>query len=113
MNSDFYLENALPVGLVPFLEFFPDGHRFIQDNDPKHRSKRTHAFHMGFYMTIWYVKYCDQIMSTVYVIKILGILVPAWIVFVLAQTSENDLLYSRENCSILHLHVQTYTCALS
>ena len=44
MNSDFYIENALPVGLVPFLEFFPDGHRFIQDNDPKHRSKRTHAF---------------------------------------------------------------------
>ena len=78
MNSDFYIENALPVGLVPFLEFFPGGHRFIQDNDPKHRSKRTQAF-MGFYMTIWYVKYCDQIMSTVYmyVIKIQGILVPA------------------------------------
>ena len=44
MNSDFYIENVLPVGLMPFLEFFPDGHRFIQDNDPKQRSKRTQAF---------------------------------------------------------------------
>ena len=44
MNSDFYIENVLRVGLVPFLEFFPEGHRFVQDNDPKHRSKRTQAF---------------------------------------------------------------------
>ena len=45
MDSEFYVETVLRLGLLPFIyNFFPDRHRFIQDNDPKHRSRRTKQF---------------------------------------------------------------------
>ena len=44
MNSTRYC-SILENGLVPFLkEIFPDGHRFQQDNDPKHCSNFTKEF---------------------------------------------------------------------
>ena len=45
MKSDFYQETILNDNLKPFLEaHYPDGHRFMQDNDPKHTSKSTKEF---------------------------------------------------------------------
>ena len=36
MDASLYVE-ILKVGLLPFLrQVYPDGHRFMQDNDPKH-----------------------------------------------------------------------------
>lgn len=35
------VEEILSNGLLPFIQStFPDGHRFQQDNDPKHESAR-------------------------------------------------------------------------
>ena len=39
MRKEFYIE-ILKNGLLPFInKVYPDGHRFQQDNDPKHKSK--------------------------------------------------------------------------
>jgi len=39
MKSDFYVESILRVTLLPFVnQTFPDGYRFQQDNNPKHKS---------------------------------------------------------------------------
>ena len=41
MNSEFYQE-ILATSLIPFIqEQFPESHRLMQDNDPKHVSKST------------------------------------------------------------------------
>jgi len=41
MDGDMYVD-ILKRTLIPFItEVFPDRHRFIQDNDPKHKSKRA------------------------------------------------------------------------
>ena len=40
MKKEFYVEAILRNTLLPFVqEFFPDGYRFQQDKDPKHKSK--------------------------------------------------------------------------
>ena len=40
--KEFYVEAILRDTLLPFVrERFPDGYRFQQDNDPKHKSKRN------------------------------------------------------------------------
>lgn len=40
MRKEFYVEKILRDTLKPFVDrVFPDGHRFQQDNDPKHKSK--------------------------------------------------------------------------
>ena len=39
MDSHFYCAEIIKNTLVPFInEVFPDGHRFMQDNDPKNNS---------------------------------------------------------------------------
>lgn len=45
MDAKFFTENILGNVLLPFIRHnFPDGHRFQQDNDPKHTSRRAKTF---------------------------------------------------------------------
>ncbi|KAK6188807.1 hypothetical protein SNE40_004908 [Patella caerulea] len=45
MDAEFYRDHVLRDSLLPFVKNkFPDGHRFVQDNDPKHKSKKAQEF---------------------------------------------------------------------
>ncbi|KAH3818903.1 hypothetical protein DPMN_120631 [Dreissena polymorpha] len=45
MDSSFFTKEILGNALLPFVKTtYPDGHRFQQDNDPKHRSNMSKRF---------------------------------------------------------------------
>ena len=46
MNAPLFI-SILRQSLIPFIkDIFPDGHRFVQDNDPKHCSKHANSMKM-------------------------------------------------------------------
>ena len=54
MDSEFYQVEIIGGALLPFiLEHFPDGHRLMQDNDPKHVSKSTLKYFEDNNVTWW------------------------------------------------------------
>ena len=53
MDAELYVE-ILRTTLLPFLtEKYPEGHRFMQDNDPKHTSRLAQSFFANNNITWW------------------------------------------------------------
>lgn len=45
MRADFYINSILQDTLLLFVQqTFPDGYRFQQDNDPKHKNKKSKKY---------------------------------------------------------------------
>ena len=46
MDAEFFVDSVLEKHLIPFVaKKFPDGHRFMQDNDTKHTSKHAKQYY--------------------------------------------------------------------
>ena len=52
MDAELYCE-ILESGLIPFINEKLPNHRFMQDNDPKHRSRRAQAFFLENNVNWW------------------------------------------------------------
>ena len=53
MNAPVYID-ILDRAMLPFLhEVYPEGHRFMQDNDPKHISKAAQEFMEENRINLW------------------------------------------------------------
>ena len=63
LKKEFFVEHILKNTLLPFIRStFPDGHRFQQDNDPKHKSKLAQEFmkdNQINWWNIWPSESCD------------------------------------------------------
>ena len=54
MDATFYTEQILENTLLPTIQMmYPEGHRFQQDNDPKHTSKKAKEFMAGNGINWW------------------------------------------------------------
>ena len=54
MDAKFFVDSVLEKHLIPFVaKKFPDGHRFMQDNDPKHTSKHAKQYNKAAEINWW------------------------------------------------------------
>jgi transposase len=54
MDAEFFIEGVLKPHLEPFIrKVFPDHHRFMQDNDPKHTSRKAKAYYESSIVNWW------------------------------------------------------------
>lgn len=54
MNAEFFTTKVLELHLKPFIRnVYPDGHRFMQDNDPKHTSKAAKNYYKEAEINWW------------------------------------------------------------